>query len=792
MSLSFSKIKIKLQGSKVKSQFIYWIGLVFIINSVIAFETPFLHLSNKFAEQDTHRTYVRVTQQDHSSARKYPQLNSYDYAYVHTPDGQKRLKHKADITNYQPQFELGMLNEYVAPSKARQLLGQDYENNSNYFANKFAGSFAENVFHCVLNYQYSGFCKYVQQLPGFDGFVLSMTDQLKAGSELQKRMQRYDGGKEAFAALQRINKAKIKKRDDREYQIKYQAVRQLLQERDFNQLGIGILEHHKITDQFTYHGNMVQIAQLKHIAHFFNDVGTFEQALDQLSELQQIVEHATGFGRLSNQANRSNNISLSQACLEIGRNILALGKGLKNGIERNATGMYHMLRYPVDTAESLGQLVKKIGTGIGKLVTTSIKLDVGMALEDENLIRSAQQYVDKWIDGGRQLYELGKQTWQSKSKLERYELVGNYATDLLLLKGLPAAGKLTAVQKLAEYKPQAFAKIGEVGREINQIVGLTCAKGIEAVEEGLNVLEACPQILKLKDSTVTAIKHCNKKVKIVNQYLENKMNKLISRELETALAGLPEGKNILLNENQLAKALPNIPKALRKALPEPLSGISKEFAIFFDEGQNMITQQDHCKQICQSFLQDSSQFKLPSKCLDHMVEQIIEAESYLGGMSVNEFSYGRFGLAPEVGNQPFRFDYTHHVHPIPELKCRNGRWCAERFKGFHLDYMGTLEEAGEISSEIVEVGPFGAYRANIIPTGFYRAEFNKTMYSKDWRIIDVLKANREAILSPKMKFTIETNGVIDYRGFFRNELEIQSYINKNGTLTTTFPDLSLK
>jgi len=281
-------------------------------------------------------------------------------------------------------------------------------------------------------------------------------------------------------------------------------------------------------------------------------------------------------------------------------------------------------------------------------------------------------------------------------------------------------------------------------------------------------------------------------VRAVNQYLEKKINKLVNRELEVALAGSPEGKNILSNENQLTKALPNVPKASRKALPEPLSGISKEYAIFFDEGQNMITQRGHCKQICQSFLQDSSQFKLPSKCLDHMVEQIIEAENYLGGMSVNEFSYGKFGLPSEVGNQRFRFDYTHHVHPIPELKCRNGRWCAEGFKGFHLDYMGTLEEAGEISSEILEMGPFGAYRANIKPAGFYRAEFNKTMYPRDWRLVDVLKANREAIFSSRMEFEIEQNGVINYIGFFKNELAIRSYINRIGTLTTTFPNLSLK
>lgn len=126
-------------------------------------------------------------------------------------------------------------------------------------------------------------------------------------------------------------------------------------------------------------------------------------------------------------------------------------------------------------------------------------------------------------------------------------------------------------------------------------------------------------------------------------------------------------------------------------------------------------------------------------------------------MTLREFPHGRFGLAPDIGNQRFKFDYTHHLHPIPNLKCRNGRWCAEEFKGFHLGYLGTLEEAGEISCEIIERGPFGTYKAKIKPRGFLISDPNKTMYPKHWKFIDIVKANREAILSSRIKFETKPN-----------------------------------
>lgn len=426
--------------------------------------------SSHFTEQSTHLTFQPISQE---IPRVYIQINPQEHSNVRQ---QLMSVPKNQIPNYQPKFDLGMLNEYVAPSLLRRCLGQDYENDAKYFAKDFTGNFTEHVFHCVLNYQYPGFCKYAQSLNGFDDFILSMTEQLKPGSELQKRMLRYWGGKEAFAALQRIHKTKVQQKDAQVYQAKYQAIRELLQDHGFNQDGLAVLQRYEISDQFTYHGNLIQMAQLKKLAHFFNDLGTFEQTFGNHSELQQLVQHATGFGCLSSQANQNHNHSLSQTCLEIGQNILALGRGLKDGVMRNITNIYHMLRYPSDTAESLSHLVKNIGTGIGKIALTLAKHDAGLELNDENLIRSAHQDIDDWIAGGRELYEAAKQILQNKSKLERYELVGSYAVDLLLLKGLPNVGRMPTVQKLAEYKPQAFAKLGKIGQEINQTIGLICAK----------------------------------------------------------------------------------------------------------------------------------------------------------------------------------------------------------------------------------------------------------------------------------------------------------------------------
>lgn len=785
----------------MRRQFIHLFSILLIFSFCVASENVVL----QFAKPDAPRTYVRINQQDHSSVREHlmhPKLDLYNYVYVQTPDGQKRLMHKKQIPDYQPQFELGILNDYLAPSWIDRTFALEYQNRPQYFADKFAGNFPERIFHCVLNYQYPGFCKYVQQVSGFDDFILSMTEQLKAGSELQRRMFAYSGGKEAFAALQRLNKAKIQERNDREWQAKYQAIRQLLQSREFSQPGISILEQHDMTDQFTYSGNLVQMGQLKQITHFFNDVGAFQQEFGHVFELQQIVEHAAGFGLLSNQANRANNLSFSHFCLNIGQNILALGKGLRNGLERNVTGLCHLLRYPVDTGESIGYLVKTIGTGIGKVALTLSKHDLGLEFGDEDLICSAHQDVDNWVGGGRQLYEAVKQTWQSKSKLERYELTGNIASDFLLAKGVSWLGKLGSLKNLTSYQPQAFSKLGEIGREINQIAGLTCAKGVRVVEQGFEIIKVYPQIVQGQQLLGEAIWHGSKCLKASNQYLK----KISKHAVKCAL----DSERRLVQFGEYVKKLPKACIAKTKQLigeevvvTDVLgntwrSKIGKsDWGIEFSErGKKTLTLLNETAGGLNGAAHEAFQYyrtvpygEAARKALNIMKWQFeaVERELQALGTTLKDF-YGSH-VTGILADQLIHFKGKSHLMAATIKRNIKASGIAERITGLHWDFGRKLEQLGVYSLSEVEHLVGGMYRATLNYGGVSKPA--KTFFPSHWDAKMLLNKISEACYNAT-RIDYKWDGTLEIMGVVEEGFQITTRLDKRGKILTAFPDLIKK
>lgn len=216
-----------------------------------------------------------------------------------------------------------------------------------------------------------------------------------------------------------------------------------------------------------------------------NDVGDFRHEYHKSLELNEISDSATGFGVLANNANRENLPSTSQAFLKIGQNILALGGGLVAGFERNVSGIYHMVRHPINTFVDIGILAANIGIGIGNVASLVPRFGVGLILDDQAIIQSVQQDVNHYCDGAKQIYQYIDRTWQDKTTSERYELAGSLMVDLLLMKGLPAASsKLATIKNLSRYKPQAFSKLGNVGREINETIGLICVKNRDYLQRG--------------------------------------------------------------------------------------------------------------------------------------------------------------------------------------------------------------------------------------------------------------------------------------------------------------------
>ena len=169
-----------------------------------------------------------------------------------------------------------------------------------------------------------------------------------------------------------------------------------------------------------------------------------------------------------------------------------------------------------------------------------------------------------------------------------------------------------------------------------------------------------------------------------------------------------------------------------------------------------------------------------------MTEQIIEAEQYLQKMTLNEFCHGKLPLPESLKNKLVKVDWFHLLHPTPDIKFRNGKWYAERFKGFHLDYMGILEKAGEISYTNLQKNPSGCYKADVKVAGILK-EINKTMFPKNWRLVDLIENIRKACNKPtSLRLDHQTNTLM-LEGDFSNFIKGRIFIDSNGTITTTYP-----
>jgi hypothetical protein len=239
-----------------------------------------------------------------------------DYVAV-VADDQTFLVHKKALADYRPQFKLQNVNDRSLRSSWQGLFGSAYETDLNYFAKKLRGALPEDVFHCVNNYCHPGFCKYVQTLPGFDNFILSMGDQLKPGSALWHKMSDTIANENAFLELRRQYGVKMREKAHLAKQVKRQKQQQTLRALDFNERGLKLLEKNDLFEQFIYTGNLQQNKQRQRIVQHLNQVGEFRAEHERAVDLLEIVDYATDFGISANCANRDNLHAISQTCLEI-------------------------------------------------------------------------------------------------------------------------------------------------------------------------------------------------------------------------------------------------------------------------------------------------------------------------------------------------------------------------------------------------------------------------------------------------------------------------------------------
>lgn len=587
-----------------------------------------------------------------------------------------------------------------------------------------------------------------------------------------------------------------------------------------------LLREQKVVSQFNYEklGHQ-QVIQYRQIKEHLNDLANFRN-LDKYSETTQIIaQDSFDYTLMANRANRENLTTVSELFLTVAKNVLALGKGLVEGGVGNIVALADPRTY-----KHCFDLIGKLGVSLADAAEHLLELGLATVTNNQEVVLELQERRDQKLVGlqneAGQLYEHLKQTWQAADLEERSEIIGGVLADgLFIIYG----GKINAsllctgskvLAPLSKYKPMALAKLGKLGREVKQITGLAYTKGREYVQTGLDVIKSCPELAKIQRPLSATIRHCNKKIRAVNDYFQNQLQKSFYREIQAAAAGVesemilrlpPEKQLFLLNNNQIVKPKTGLIKPNGELLSsagsnlvhptemvgkilteeeifaEAISGKTRENRIFFDHFGDKLVDSEACEEICRSIWDNSifDKFQQPD-CLNHYAKQIAEVEEYLKGMILWEY----FNYAPQVPEQmrhlPVRVDYLHLIHPVPVLKCRNGIWGVEGFKGFHLDYLGQLEKKGEVAYKLIEELAGGSQALEVTLKGALEP-VKKTMFSQNLELIDVFEKFKEGCCNNIKWSILPTSGAISVLVKTKEGMEIQAFFNKFGILETMFP-----
>ena len=335
-----------------------------------------------------------------------------------------------------------------------------------YFAEQLADYSNEAVFHKFRCYQYSGFRQYVNELDGFDDFVIGLGDQLRSDSQLRRVLHKRLSGSEYARVCTNLNEMQQRALQVRAGK-RTAELHSQLEQRDFNANGIEFIKNRSNYTDFLYTCNQQQAMQLQHIACHTNNLGEF--CKQNIEPLNNIADNSTVFTVMANNANKENFVDTSQTLLQVAQDFLALGKGVLKSCGHNLEMITNALLHPIDTLTEAGHLIGKIGLDIGKVACTCTKFNAAVEKLDPEMLSEARSEIDAACDQSYQLYKAVVQKYQDSSRAEVLEITGGLATDAMFMLYAPHMQSATT-----EYM---FQKLGPVGKKIKQATGLVCAKG---------------------------------------------------------------------------------------------------------------------------------------------------------------------------------------------------------------------------------------------------------------------------------------------------------------------------
>ena len=764
-----------------------------------------------------------VSSTSYSPAPSQPVANYGDY------------KVSAQVSQAPGNFDATQCDWQSGPSAWSNWWHSDLPNCSVYFAKQYGSLAPGELFNKVRNYQYPAFVKYASSKPGFEEYILNAGRQIHDSQSplIQKLKQNLLPAECAAVtgALQKVYQDVYRRVDQR--------MDQALQRRSFDKHGIEVLRESHSRNYFLYACDANQACQLQAIASHLNDLGSFKLGLPAQSPFEVVAIASQDWTFIANQANQQRMYQSSDLMLNVARNFLALGRGAVLSGCRNLGELAKFLALSEDSMRGLGSVMVELGNGIVKAANSGAKMvllndylqisNVDRGWAERQLALEHQKWRRKSAQAGL-VYEAVSRAYQNASQEECWEKAGELLVDGLFLAYANPAGaaawgnKFVKVANVARYEPIVLGKMGRMGQEIHQLVGIASQFGDGYVRRGIQLVENYPALSKAAGSLATKVQTANRWMKKTNQIyrsglcqgFNNAIQEAMATETRLAIAG---GESVSCkSSNLLFKGTGDGEKSLITLIERgPLSSagskiispglvdhygnpifatksssylefLDKESSVLhFDQFKQIISPEQLSEELCHCFWKYSAIGRNPH-CLDPLIPEIVRANKIWadGIKTVQDFTT----LGPDqigaMAHKPFCPDWFHQFHPTPRLDVKglNGveHLVAKDLAGFHSNYMGLLEKSGEVTITPVKHGPAGIMVAKIELGGVLKSR-RKTLFPSEWGPVEILNKGHEACAN-KLRWGLD-GGKLLIEGEISEGVELKVVIDSEGVMESS-------
>ena len=363
--------------------------------------------------------------------------------------------------------------------------------------------------------------------------------------------------------------------------------------------------------------------------------------------------------------------------------------------------------------------------------------------------------------------------------------------------GMQAAG----LASLGYYQATVLSKLGEAGRQIQQVVGLAAKIGVGKVERGLQVIKDHPQIVKVGQTAAKAIQTGRKALRQTNRYL---------KETSRAVAGK-------VQKIQVGEQIKKIPRACVAKIKQvvddeaivvdtwgntwrspvnsnhwdvQLSEMGKKNLVLLNEaaakgGTITVAEIEHLAEGARRFIE------IPMCPKTKAIEQKILSQIAARGaqMEAEGVTIGQClgdKLSKELQHLPFNLDnFEHACLPRIEVIVQKKGSIKYRLTGLHLDEGRQFEKLGFLKMENLEELVGGMYKADIwVYKGYKEA---KTFFPSHWNLDTLLSKIKEACHNLESIESSLSDGTIHLVGQVKEGFYINVKLSPNGKILTIYP-----